>query len=73
MPSNAEYMRQWRRSRPDKALRNSQLNAARRRAQVRLADRHPEEFRRLVEDECAAAGIDPPHEYRPLEVHPVES
>jgi hypothetical protein len=64
--NSAEYQRAYRLRRPDYTKRNRELMNAKTKALFRLADMHEAEFRRLYEQECHAAGIDPPKQYRRL-------
>ena len=50
---NAEYMREYRKRRPDRYMRSRRRTAARGRALTKLAQAHPEEYRVLYLKELA--------------------
>lgn len=54
--ASSKYMAEWRKERPLAARRAAREDNARERALWRLAQRHPAEFRALVEDEKSRDG-----------------
>lgn len=59
MSDRGQYMRVYRATNPEAADRIRKDNAARRAAQVRLAQMHPAEFEVLVNEERAKRGLPP--------------
>lgn len=60
MPSaDAEYMREYRRRNPAVFDRHMRAGRARHRALALLREAHPDQYRRLLNAERAAAGLPP--------------
>lgn len=52
MPSNpADYQRSYRESNQDYVERSKKLEAARRAARIRLAELHPRQYNKILEEE----------------------